>query len=393
MFTLLRGGHVYDPDDRGRLDVLVCADTIVAMAGAIDASALPAPVTIEDVSSLRVVPGFVDGHIHLLGGGGAEGFDSRLPELWLSDLARGGITTAVGAPGVDTASKRPETLLAKAYALEREGLSTYVYAGGFVRPWPSITDSVIGDVYAIPKVLGVKVALGEHRASRYRDEELVELAAQLHWAGGMTGKACVFHAHLGLRRAPAAQLAAVIARSEVPPERFVATHVNYGPETLAAAPEIARLGAWIDVTSVLGPWSAAPESVKASVAVRCFLDAGVPLPRISISSDANASVPRRDAAGAREPYWTKIDTLPGAIRDLVREEGLGLPDALRLATLHPARALGLEARKGSLAPGKDADIVLMDGDLVIRRVYARGRCLVADGQPTARSMFETRIAP
>jgi beta-aspartyl-dipeptidase (metallo-type) len=105
----------------------------------------------------------------------------------------------------------------------------------------------------------------------------------------------VFHAHLGLRRAPAAQLAAVIERSDLPPDGFVATHVNYGPETLAAAPDLARIGAWIDVTSVLGPWSAARESIKASAAVRRFLDAGVPLSRISISSDANASVPQVDA--------------------------------------------------------------------------------------------------
>jgi len=338
-----------------------------------------------------VAPGFVDGHIHLIGGGGAEGFETRLPELWLSDLARAGITTAVGAPGVDTASKRAETLLAKAYALDREGLSTYVYAGGFVRPWASVTASVTGDLYAIPKVLGVKVALGEHRASRYRDEELIELAAQLHWARGLTGKACVFHAHLGLRRAPGAQLAAVIERSELPPDRFVATPVNYGPETLAAAPGLARLGAWIDVTSVLGPWSAARESISASAAVRRFLDGGVPLERISISSDANASVPSRDREGRHQPYWTKIDTLPGAARDLVQKEGLRLSDALRLVTLHPARALGLESRKGTLAPGRDGDIVLLDGDLRVRGVYARGRCLLSDGAPVARSLFEEKV--
>jgi beta-aspartyl-dipeptidase (metallo-type) len=171
----------------------------------------------------------------------------------------------------------------------------------------------------------------------------------------------------------------------------VATHVNYGPETLAAAPDLARLGAWIDVTSVLGPWSAARESIKASAAVRRFLDAGVPLARISISSDANASVPQLDAAGRRQPYWTKVDTLPGAIRDLVCEEGLGLSDALRLVTQHPARALGLEARKGSLAPGKDADIVVMDAGLEVRHVFARGRRLLADGQPVTKSLFEDKV--
>jgi len=391
MFTLLRGGHVFDPEDRGRMDLLVCQEAIVAMAPTIDATSLPAPVVVVDASAHRVAPGFVDCHIHLIGGGGAEGFETRLPELWLSDFARAGITTAVGAPGVDTASKRAETLLAKAYALEREGLSTYVYAGGFVRPWASVTSSVIGDLYAIPKVVGVKVALGEHRASRYRDDELIELAAELHWARGLTGKACVFHAHLGLRRAPAGQLVAVIEQSELPPGSFVATHVNYGPETLAAAPGLARLGAWIDVTSVLGPWSAAPESISASAAVRRFLDEGVSLDRISISSDANASVPQRDAEGRRLPYWTKIDTLPGAVRDLVQKEGLRLSDALRLVTRHPARALGLEARKGALAPGMDADIVLLDDDLRVRRVYARGRCLLADGEPVSHSLFEDKV--
>lgn len=391
MFTLLRGGHVFAPDDRGTLDVLLCRDAIAAMAPSIDAAALPAPVTVVDVRGQHVVPGFIDQHIHLIGGGGAEGFETRLPELWLSDFARAGITTAVGAPGVDTASKPAETLLAKAYGLDRDGMTAFVYAGGFVRPWASLTESVVGDLYAIPKVLGVKVALGEHRASRYRDEELIELAAQLHWTRGLTGKACVFHAHLGLRRAPAEQLASVIERSELPPDRFVATHVNYGPATLDAAPGLAKLGAWIDITSVLGPWSSAKESIKASLAVRRFLDAGVPLGRISISSDANASVPQVDATGRRQPYWTKIGTLPDAVRDLVIEERLPLTDALRLVTEHPARALGIEATKGALAPGHDADVTILDADLRVRRVYARGRCILADGAPTAKSLFEDRV--
>ena len=389
MFTLLRGAHLFDPEDRGVVDVLVAGETIAAIAPSIDPAGLPAPVEVHDLRGARLVPGLVDSHIHLIGGGGGEGYESRLPEIWLSELALRGITTVIGAPGMDMVSKRMETLLAKAYALDREGLSTYIYVGGFVRPWGTITGSVTGDVYAIPKVLGVKVALGEHKASRYADDELIDLAAQLYLTSGLAQKPAVLHAHLGLRREPAAQFAAVVARSDVPPERFVATHVNYGPHTLAAAPEIARLGAWIDVTSVLGPWSAAVESVKASIAVRRFLDAGVPLGQISISSDANASVPQvRD--GVRAPYWTKVETLPGAVADLVREEKLALSDALRLVTTNPARALGLADRKGSIAVGRDADLVVLDEEFRVRHVWARGRGLVRDGQPARRSMFETK---
>ena len=68
-----------------------------------------------------------------------------------------------------------------------------------------------------------------------------------------------------------------------------------------------------------------------------------------------------------------------------------MADALRLVTQHPARALGLEARKGSLAAGKDADLVVMDADLRVRHVYARGRCLLADGRPVAESLFEDKV--
>jgi beta-aspartyl-dipeptidase (metallo-type) len=389
VFTLLRGGQLFDPDDRGVTDILICGESIAAIAPSIDPAGLPSPVEVHQLGGARVAPGLVDGHIHLVGGGGGEGYESRLPELWLSELSLRGITTVVGAPGIDMVSKRMQTLLAKAYALEREGLSSFIYVGGFVRPWATITGSVTDDLYAIPKVLGVKVALGEHKASRYADDELIDLAAQLYLTSGLAQKSAVLHAHLGLRREPASQLAAVIARSDVPPERFVATHVNYGPDTLAAAPMLARLGAWIDVTSVLGPWSPAASSVKASVAVRRFLDAGVPLAQISISSDANASVPQvRD--GVRAPHWTKVETLPGAVADLVREEGLKLADALRLVTTNPARALGLADRKGAIGVGRDADVVVLDDALQVQHVWARGRQLVRDGQPLSRSMFETK---
>jgi N-acetylglucosamine-6-phosphate deacetylase len=52
--------------------------------------------------------------------------------------------------------------------------------------------------------------------------------------------------------------------------------------------------------------------------------------------------------------------------------GVGLSDAVRMATLNPARVLGLEARKGILAAGADADLVLLDEQLQIAGVMTRG---------------------
>lgn len=64
-------------------------------------------------------------------------------------------------------------------------------------------------------------------------------------------------------------------------------------------------------------------------------------------------------------------TLDRALRNIV---ALGLPlgDALRMLTANPAKLVGLESRKGALRPGADADIVLLDAGLQIRRVFARG---------------------
>jgi imidazolonepropionase-like amidohydrolase len=74
---------------------------------------------------------------------------------------------------------------------------------------------------------------------------------------------------------------------------------------------------------------------------------------------------------------------------LAVKHGMAPADALRAITLHPARVLGLEDRIGSLAPGKDADLVLWEGDpLDVRhralRVWQEGREVMrreADGAP------------
>lgn len=65
-------------------------------------------------------------------------------------------------------------------------------------------------------------------------------------------------------------------------------------------------------------------------------------------------------------------TLDRAIRHLVAL-GVSLSDAVRMATYNPARLLRLETRKGVLAAGADADLVLLDSELNVRRVMVRGR--------------------
>jgi len=67
-------------------------------------------------------------------------------------------------------------------------------------------------------------------------------------------------------------------------------------------------------------------------------------------------------------------TLDRAVRRMV---ALGVPAAaaVQMATFNPARLLGIEARKGRLVPGADADIVLLDSAFNISQVFFRGRAL------------------
>ena len=83
-----------------------------------------------------------------------------------------------------------------------------------------------------------------------------------------------------------------------------------------------------------------------------------------------SSRPLRTADG--KLYGSAI-TLDVALRNLVRWTGRPLGEVLPLLTANPARVLGLGRRKGRLAAGADADVVLLDGDLDVRHVFLGGK--------------------
>ena len=68
-------------------------------------------------------------------------------------------------------------------------------------------------------------------------------------------------------------------------------------------------------------------------------------------------------------------TMDAAVRNAVAA-GLSLSDASRAASLVPARLLGLADRTGSIAVGKAADLVVLDADLSVAAVIARGQTIV-----------------
>jgi N-acetylglucosamine-6-phosphate deacetylase len=69
-----------------------------------------------------------------------------------------------------------------------------------------------------------------------------------------------------------------------------------------------------------------------------------------------------------------------ALRNMVSWTGLPLEEAVYVATQNPARAVGVDQQKGSLRPGYDADLVLLDDDYKVHATICEGRIVYHSGQ-------------
>jgi N-acetylglucosamine-6-phosphate deacetylase len=67
-----------------------------------------------------------------------------------------------------------------------------------------------------------------------------------------------------------------------------------------------------------------------------------------------------------------VATMNRVVRGMIEYAGVPLVEAVRMATLNPARALGIEERKGVLATGADADLVVFDDDLTVHQTFLAG---------------------
>ncbi len=385
---LLKNADVIAPDPLGRADILVAGGTIVRVEPGLT---LPAALgeTVEGAGCIAV-PGFIDSHVHMMGGGGEGGFATRTPELVLSDAIRGGVTTIVGCLGTDGVTRTPAGLLARARGLDEEGLSTFVYTGHYAVPVQTMTGSIERDLILIDKVIGVgEVALSDHRSTQPTFDEFARVAAEARRGGILSGKAGVVNVHMGDGRRGLALLRRIVDETEIPRTQFVPTHINRNPSLFEEGIDWAKAGGFVDFTTSTVPAFLAEGEIKSSTGLRRMLDAGVDIGRITFTSDGQGSLPDFDAQGnLRRLEIGRVTSLFAEVRDAVREEGLPLATAVRTITSTPAAALKLRG-KGRLAAGADGDIVLLDAaSLEIRGVIARGRWLMRDGAPLARGTFE-----
>lgn len=113
---LIRNAKVYSPDFLGVRDVFVAGGKICCIRERIDVEDC-LPVEVIDGKGCVLLPGFIDNHVHILGGGGEGRYRTRTPELSLSTMIEAGVTTVVGCIGTDGVTRRMKNLVAKAKGL------------------------------------------------------------------------------------------------------------------------------------------------------------------------------------------------------------------------------------------------------------------------------------
>jgi beta-aspartyl-dipeptidase (metallo-type) len=391
VIKIIKNAKVYTPEYIGAYDVVLVGDRICSVGKDLNISVNNA-VEIEIINGEGkiLVPGFIDTHVHILGGGGEGGFSTRTPEIKLTDITKGGVTTVVGCLGTDGMTRSIMSLLAKARSLEEEGITTFIYTGSYRVPITTITGDISKDIIAIDKVIGAgEIAISDHRSSQPSLEEIKRLASDARVSGILSGKAGVLNIHVGDGRRMIEMLIDIVENTEIPHTQFIPTHMNRNPYLFEEAIRYAKSGGNIDFTTSSDPVFWEEGEIKASKGIRLCFESGVPEDRVTLSSDGQGSLPmfneKKEYIGLRVG---KVTSLFDEIRDAVLKEKLPLGTVLKTVTTNPASILKLE-NKGKIQSGYDADLVLLDENgLAIDTVIAKGQTMISNKEIKVFGTFE-----
>jgi beta-aspartyl-dipeptidase (metallo-type) len=385
---LVKNAEVYQPDYLGLKDILIAGEIIVAIENEIDIRSLKnIDIRVIDGTGKKVIPGLIDAHAHIAGAGGEGGPSTRTPEMQLSHMLDGGITTIVGCLGTDGFTRSPQSVLMKVKSLKAQGVSAYMLTGAYQVPTPTILGDVGKDIALIEEVIGVgEIALSDHRSSCPTTDELIRLVEHARVGGMLGGKAGIVNIHLGDAKNPFKPIYDALAKSELKASQFFPTHCNRNKYIFEDAKAYGKNG-YIDLTASSYPYDPLNE-IKPSKAIVELINSGVPLEHITMTSDGNGSLPNFDKDG----HLISIDmgfpkSIFAELADAVTREKLPLEKAVKVITSNVAGVLKLK-NKGKLEPGNDADLVLLDKDYKISDLIARGQLMTQNYIRLKKGIYE-----
>lgn len=335
--------------------------------------------TIIDARGKTVAPGFIDIHVH--GGDGHDTMDATpqaiqgMAQFFASHGVIGFLPTTVTAPkeailtAIENAAlcQREQVGGAQVLGVHLEGPYISPSKPGaqpvrFIRPadpdeyceffaWdnvrlitlaPEISENKELIAYAVQQ--GATVAVG-HSAASY-DEVLAAVSL------GLSHSIHTFNGMGGLHHREPGTVGAVLTCDEITAE-VIADNIHIHPaviKLLVRAKGVERTVLMTDAIRAAGMSDGTYDlggqlvTVKESVA------------RIATGSLAGSTL-----------------TMDRAVRNAMAAAGLSLAEALRMASYNPALVIGMEREKGSLEPGKDADIILLDDELRVVLTMVGGK--------------------
>ncbi len=89
MLTIIKNAEVYSPHYLGKKRLSDWwGGKILYISNSFTSSSPPLDVEILDIEGDYLVPGFIDSHVHIIGGGGEGGYSTRTPEIMLSSVIK-----------------------------------------------------------------------------------------------------------------------------------------------------------------------------------------------------------------------------------------------------------------------------------------------------------------